>query len=148
MARTALRAEATAQSPHDARAGLAQALLNWSCLGPARQTRSIWLSIPPHDNDGPRLSSQHLVAILLLFSLPSCLHLRVTPFSAEGVGACASSPYSSNTSPDTDSRSGYYTSTTTFHIMRALSFSPSSDVPFVFLAFALFFLPNLLPPQS
>jgi hypothetical protein len=26
--------------------------------------------------------------ILLLFSLPSCLHLRATPFSAEGVGAC------------------------------------------------------------
>jgi hypothetical protein len=32
----ALRAEATAQAPHDARAGLAQALLNKSCLGPAR----------------------------------------------------------------------------------------------------------------
>jgi hypothetical protein len=30
----ALRAEATAQPPHDARAGLAQALLNGSCLGP------------------------------------------------------------------------------------------------------------------
>ena len=86
--------------------------------------------------------------ILLLFSHPSCLHLRATTFSAEGVGACASSPYSSNTSPDTDSRSGYYTSTMTFHIMRALSFSPSSDVPFVFLAFALFFLPNLLPPPT
>jgi hypothetical protein len=28
--------------------------------------------------------------------------------------------------------------------MRAPSFSPSSDVLFVFLAFALFFLPNLL----
>jgi hypothetical protein len=42
-------------------------------------------------------------AILLLFSLPSCLHLRVTPFLAEGVGACAYSPYSSDTSLDTDS---------------------------------------------
>jgi hypothetical protein len=30
-------------------------------------------------------------AILLLFSLPSCLHLHATPFSVEGVGACASS---------------------------------------------------------
>jgi hypothetical protein len=29
--------------------------------------------------------------------------------------------------------------------MRAPSFSPSSDVPYVFPAFALFFLPNLLP---
>jgi hypothetical protein len=40
-------------------------------------------------------------AILLLFSLPSCLHLRATPLSVEGVGACASSLYSSDTSPDT-----------------------------------------------
>jgi hypothetical protein len=87
-------------------------------------------------------------AILLIFSLPSCLHLRATPFSTEGVGACASSPYSSDTSPDTDSRSGYCTSIRTFHIMRTPSFSPSSDVPFVFPAFALFFLPNLLPSPT
>ena len=71
-----------------------------------------------------------------------------TPFSTEGVGAGASSPYSFDTSPDTDSRSGYCMSTRTFHIMRAPSFSPSSDVSFVFLAFALFFLPNLLPPST
>jgi hypothetical protein len=83
--------------------------------------------------------------IPLLFFLPSCLYLGATPFSAEGVGACASSPYSSDTSPDTDSQSGYCTSTRTFHIMRAPSFSSSSDVPFVFPAFVLFFLPNLLP---
>jgi hypothetical protein len=87
-------------------------------------------------------------AILLLFSLPSCLHLCATPFWAEGIGANTSSPYSSDTSPDTDSRSGYCTSMRTFHIMRAPSFSPSSDVPFVFLAFALFFHPNLLPPPT
>jgi hypothetical protein len=86
--------------------------------------------------------------VLFFFSLPSCLHLRATPFSTEGVGAGASSPYSSDTSPDTDSRSGYCTFTRTFHIMRALSFSPSSDVPFVFPAFALFFHPNLLPPPT
>jgi hypothetical protein len=83
--------------------------------------------------------------ILLLFSLPSCLHLCATPFSAEGIGAGVSSPYSSDTSPDTDSRSGYCMSTRTFHIMRAPSFSSSSDVPFIFSTFALFFLPNLLP---
>jgi hypothetical protein len=83
--------------------------------------------------------------LLLLFSLPSCLCLRATPFSAEGMGVGASSPYSSNTSPDTDSRSGYCTSTRTFHSMRTPSFPLSSDVPFVFSAFALFFLPNLLP---
>ena len=32
--------------------------------------------------------------------------------------------------------------------MRAPSFSSSPDVSFVFLAFALFFLPNLLPPPT
>jgi hypothetical protein len=57
----ALRVEATAQAPHGARAGLAQALLNGSCLGPARQTRLICPSRPPHNNDGPRLSCCHLV---------------------------------------------------------------------------------------
>jgi hypothetical protein len=87
-------------------------------------------------------------AILLLFYLPSCLHLRAIPFSAEGVGASASSPYSSNTSPDTDSRRGYCTSTRTFHIMRAPSSLSSSDVLFIFPAFALFILPNLLPPST
>jgi hypothetical protein len=87
--------------------------------------------------------------ILLLLSLPSCLHLRATPFSAEGVGAGASSLYSSDTSPNIDSRSGYYTSIRTFHIMHAPSFSPSSGVPFAFSAFAIFFHPNCCPrPQS
>ena len=86
--------------------------------------------------------------ILLLFSLPSCLHLRVTPLSTEDIGAGASFPYSSDTSPDTDSRSGYCTSTRTFHIMRAPSFSPSSDILFVFPAFVLFVLPNLLPQPT
>ncbi|PWZ09396.1 hypothetical protein Zm00014a_014591 [Zea mays] len=38
-------------------------------------------------------------AILLLFSLPSCLHLYATPFSAEGIGAGASSPYSFTPAP-------------------------------------------------
>ena len=38
-----------------------QGLLYGSCLGPARQTRPIWPSIPPHDNDGPHLSCHHLV---------------------------------------------------------------------------------------
>jgi hypothetical protein len=42
-----------------------------------------------------------LFPIMLLFlSLPSCLRLRTTPFSAESVGASVSSPYSSDTSPD------------------------------------------------
>jgi hypothetical protein len=41
-------------------------------------------------------------AILLHFSLPSCLCLCATPFLAEGVGADVSFPYSSDSSPDTD----------------------------------------------
>jgi hypothetical protein len=65
-------------------------------------------------------------------------------FSTEGVRAGASSPYLSDTSPDIDPRSGYCTSTRVFNSIHAPSFSPSSDVPFVFPAFALFFLPNLL----
>ena len=132
-----------AQAPHGARAGLARALLNGSCLGPARQTcpfghlylRTIIIVLAS-------VAATSFV-MLLLFSLPSYLRLRAIPFST-GVGADASSPYSSDTSPDTDPRSGYCTSTRTFHIMRAPLFSPSSDVPFVFPAFALFFLPNLL----
>jgi hypothetical protein len=86
--------------------------------------------------------------IMLIFSLPSCPRLRATPFSAEGVGADTSSPYSSDTSLDTDLRSGYCTSTRMFHNMCAPSFSPSLAVLFVFSAFALFFLPNLLPPPT
>jgi hypothetical protein len=88
-------------------------------------------------------------AILLLFSLPLMPPPSRHPIlDRQGVGEGASSPYSSDTSPDTDSRSGYCTSTRTFHIMRAPSFSPSSDVLFVFPAFALFFHPNLLPPPT
>jgi hypothetical protein len=72
----ALWTEATAQAPHVARDGLAQALLNGSCLGPARQTRLIWPFIPPHDNDGPRLSCHHLDRHSTSFLSPlSCLHL-------------------------------------------------------------------------
>jgi hypothetical protein len=85
-------------------------------------------------------------AIRLLFALPSCLHIRAPPFSTESVGTGASSSYTSDTSPDTDMHSGYCTSTRTFHIMHTPSFSSSWDVLFVFLAFALFFLPNLLSP--
>jgi hypothetical protein len=59
-----------------------------------------------------------------------------------------SSPYLPDTSPNTDSRSGHCTSMRTFHIMCAPSFSSSSDAPFVFPAFALFFHPNLLSPPT
>jgi hypothetical protein len=35
-----------------------------------------------------------------------------------------------------------------FHGMHTPSFSPASGVPFVFPAFALFFVSNLLPPPT
>jgi hypothetical protein len=126
------------QAPHG------QALLNWSYLGRlARHGPFGYLYLHTIIRVLASVATISFV-ILLLLSHPSCLHLRVTPFSAEGVGAGASSPHSSDTSPNTDSRSGYCTFTRMFHIMRALSFSPSSDVLFVFPAFALFFHPNLL----
>jgi hypothetical protein len=145
---SALRAEATAQARHNARVGLAQALLNGPCPEPAHKTWPIWPSIPPHDNDGPRLGCCHLVHHPASFLSPLMPPPPCHPFSAEGVGAGASSPYSSDTSPDTDPRSGYCTFMRMFHSMHAPSFSPSSDVSFVFLTFTLFFLPNLLPPST
>jgi hypothetical protein len=84
-------------------------------------------------------------AIGLAFSLPSCLRLRATPFSAESVGACASSPHSSDTSPNTDPCSDYCASTRTLHSMRVPSFSLSPDVSFVFPVFALSFSPTYCP---
>jgi hypothetical protein len=142
----ALRAKATTQAPHGARAGLAQSLLNGSFLGPARQTRLIWPSLPPHDNNGHCLSCHHLVRHSTYFYLSPHASTSAPPHSRQRAGVCASFPHSSDTSPDIDSRSGYCMSTRTFHIMRAPLFSPSSNVSFVFPAFALFFLPNLLPP--
>jgi hypothetical protein len=141
----ALRTEPTTQAPHDTRAELAHALLNGSCSDQlARHDLFCHLYLCTIMMVVASVATTSFV-ILLLFSLPSCLHLRATSFLAEGVVACASSLYSSNTSSDTESRSGYWTSTRTFYIMRAPSFRPSSDVPFIFPAFALFFLPNLLP---
>jgi hypothetical protein len=87
----------------------------------------------------PALVATTSFAILLLFSLPSCLHLRTHPILSKGHGSRRLL---------TDPRSGYCTSTRTFHSMRAPSFSPSSNVSFVLLAFALFFLPNLLPSPT
>jgi hypothetical protein len=145
---TALRAKATTQAPHDTRAGLAHALLNGSCLGPARQTRPIWPSIPLHDNDGPRLSCHHLVCPSTSFLSPLMPPPLPHPILGGGRRSMRLLPvFVRHQSPDTDSRSGYCTSTRTFHIMHAPSFS-SPDVPFVFPAFTLFFLPNLLPPPT
>jgi hypothetical protein len=72
----ALRIEATAQARHDARARLVHALLTGLCLGPARQARPIWPSIPPHDNDGPRLSCRHLFSLSLHSSASTPPHSR------------------------------------------------------------------------
>jgi hypothetical protein len=74
--------------------------------------------------------------LLLLFSLPSCLHLCPTPFSAEGVGACASSPYSSDTNLPTPTRGvaiarpqGRFTSCTHHRFHRQTSRSSSRPSP-------------------
>jgi hypothetical protein len=131
-----------AQAPHDARAGLTQAQLNGSCLGPARQTRLIWPSIPSH------LSCHHLVRHSTSFLSPLMPPSPRHPILGKGRRSRRLLPYSPDTSPDTDSRSDYCMSTRTLHIMRAPSFSPSPDVPFVFSAFALFFLPNMLPSPT
>jgi hypothetical protein len=68
------------------------------------------------------------------------------PILGRGRGSKRLLPVFSDTSPDADPHSGYYTSTRTFHSMRAPSFLSSSDVPFVFPSFTLFFRPNLLSP--
>jgi hypothetical protein len=146
LGRPALRAESRAQARCSC--GMGPGTIKWAVPRAGRQTRPIWPSIPPHDNDGPRLSCRHLVRHIVSFLsplMPLPSRHPILGLSAEGVGAGASSPYSSNTSPNTDPRSGYCTSTRTFHSMCVPSFLLSSDVPFVFLAFAMFFLPNLLP---
>jgi hypothetical protein len=136
----ALRAEATAQAQRSCRAG----------PGTARQTQPIWPSIPLHDNDGSRLSCRHLVRHPASFLSPLMPPLPHHSILGRGCGSKRLLPYLSDTSPDTDPRSGYCTSTRTFHSMRA----PSSDVPFVFSAFAivgclirLLGLRLVLPPQ-
>jgi hypothetical protein len=70
------------------------------------------------------------------------------PILGRGRGSKRLLPVFVRHQPDTDPRSGYYTSTRTFHSMRAPSFSSSSNVPFIFSAFVMFFLPNLLPPPT
>jgi hypothetical protein len=118
-----------------------QNLLSQMARGPFSLQWLIWPSITPHDNDGPRLNCCHLIRHHASFLSPLMPPPPCHPFSAEGVGAGASSSYSSDTNPDIDPRSGYCTSTRVFHSMHA----SSSDVSFVFPTFAMFFLPNLLP---
>jgi hypothetical protein len=69
-----------------------------------RHTWPIWPSIPQHDNDSPRLSCRHLVRhpasfLSPLMPLPPRHHIL-----AKGMGAGTFSPYSSDTSLDTDPR--------------------------------------------
>jgi hypothetical protein len=89
-----------------------------------------------------------LFAILLLFSLPSYLRLRATHSQQRAWEQAPPPRIHLIPAFDTDPCSGYCTSTRMFHSMHAPSFSTSLGVPFVFAAFALFFLPNLLPPPT
>jgi hypothetical protein len=132
------------QARHDDRVGLAHALLNGLCPGPARQTRHIWPSIHPHDNDGPRLSCRDLVRHPASFLSPLMPPPPRHPFLAEDVGAAISSPYSRPTPASTPTRAvaiarprGYFTSCTHHRFRCRRTFRSSSRV--------LFFLPNLLP---
>jgi hypothetical protein len=119
-----LQSEAITQAPHDARARLAQSLLNGSYLGPARQTRPIWpsiVSIPPHDNDGPRFSCHHLVHYSTSFLCPLMPPPPRHPILGRGRRSMRLLPIFVRHQPNTESRSGYCTSTRTFHIMCAPS---------------------------
>ena len=87
-------------------------------------------------------------AILLFFLSPLMPPLPRHPILGRGRWSRRHLPVFVRYQPRHRPTSGYCTFTRTFHIMCAPSFSSSSDVPFVFLAFALFFLPNLLPPPT
>jgi hypothetical protein len=139
----ALRAEATAQARHSCRAS--PATIDGSCLGPVRQTRPIWPSIPLH---GPRLCCCHLVPHPASFSLSPHASASAPPHSRQRAWEQAPLRRIRPTPAPTAPCSGYCTSTRTFHSKCAPLFSPSSDVPFIFPTFAMFFLPNLLPPPT
>jgi hypothetical protein len=82
------------------------------------------------------------------FSLSPHASASAPPHSRQRAWEQASLPRIRPTPAPIVPRSGYCTSTRTFHSMCVPSFSPSSNVPFVFPAFVLFFLPNLLPPPT
>jgi hypothetical protein len=82
--------------------------------------------------------------ILLLFSLPSCLRLRAT-HSRQRAWEQAPHHRIRPTPAPTPTRAVAIACPRECHSMHTPSFSPSSGVPFVFPAFALLFLPNLLP---
>jgi hypothetical protein len=118
--------------------------IKWVVPRAGRQTRPIWPSIPPHDNDGHRLSCRHLVRHPASFLSPLMPPpLRHTILGRGRESRCLL-PVFVRHQPRHRPCSGYCTPTKMFHSMRA----PSSDVPFVFPIFALFFLPNLLPPPT
>jgi hypothetical protein len=105
--------------------------------GPALRVEA---TVQARHDTGPHLSCRHLIRHPASFLSPLMPPPPRHPFSAEGVGAGASSPYSSDTSPDTDPHSGYCTSTRMFHSMRAPLFLPLDVV-------CLPALHPILPPQ-
>jgi hypothetical protein len=92
---------------------------------------------------GPHLSCRHLVhhaTFLSLLMHPPSRH----PILARGRGSRRLLPVFVWHQLRHWPAQCYCTSMRTFHIIRAPSFSPSSDVTFVFPAFVMFFLSNLL----
>jgi hypothetical protein len=138
------RASTTPQTPHDARAGLAQALLNGSCLGPARYTQPIWPSIPPHDNDSPRLSCHHLVHHPASFLSPLMPPPPHHPILGRWRRSRHLLPVFIRHQPrHRPAQWLLHVHENVSHYARTIVFA-TSDVPFVFPTFNLFFLPNLL----
>jgi hypothetical protein len=138
QASTTGRGYGPSMAQRSCRAGLGT--IKWVVPRANRHTRPIWPSILPHDNDGPRLSCRHLVRHPASFLSPLMPPPPRHPILGRGRGTRRLLPVFVRHRP----RSGYCTSTRTFHNIRAPSFSPSSDVSFVFPTFTMFFLPNLL----
>jgi hypothetical protein len=136
-----------AQARHDARVRLSQALLNVSCLGPARQTRLIWSSIPPHGNDDHHLNCRHLVRHPSSFLSPLMSSHLHHPILDRGRESKRLLPVFIRHQPrHRPTQWLLHVHKDVSHHARAIV-SPSSDIPFVFSVFALFFLTNLLPPS-
>ena len=117
---------------------MAHALLNGSCLGPARQTLPIWPAIPPHDNDGPRLSYHHLIRHSTSFLSPLMPPPPRHPILGRGRRSRRLLLVFVRHHPR------HRLTQWLLHVHEDISQHTRTIV----FAFALFFLPNLLPPPT